>query len=130
MDKFVALVNSCGVKFDVWQDEKKGRSFTSLSGDDCQKLLKTLPEKLDGQLHEDTESSVMFLWKTFLDVVTHVETDVLGTCVEQKTRAFLSTFVELGKTKRNGYGKDRVTPYIHIFVHHAPAKHSEFRCLR
>ncbi|CAN7944734.1 unnamed protein product [Ixodes hexagonus] len=120
MGKFVALINSCGVKFDVWQDEKKGRLFTSLSGGGP---LKTLPEKLDGQLHEVTESSFMFLWKTSLDVLTHFETDVLGTCVEQKTRAFLSTFVELGKTKCKGYGKDRVTPYIHIFAHHASAKH-------
>lgn len=61
----------------------------------------------------------MFLWKTLLDMPTHFERDVLGMCVVQKMRAFLSTFVQLGNTKRKGYSKDRVSPYIHIYVHHA-----------
>ncbi|EEC08264.1 conserved hypothetical protein, partial [Ixodes scapularis] len=125
----VAAVSDCGVKFAIWQDEKKGRMFTSLSGGDCQKLLSDLPAKLKGLLHQDTESSVLFLWKTFREVLKHFETDVSGSNVEEKTRAFFRTFIELGRTKRKGYGKDRVTPYIHIFAHHAPVKHVEFGCL-
>ncbi|CAN7978288.1 unnamed protein product, partial [Ixodes persulcatus] len=126
MEKFIALVNSCGVMFDVWQDDRKGRAFTSLSGNDCQKLLKHLPDKLKGQLHQDTESSVIVLWTTFRDVLKHFESDTSRKDVEEKARAFFCTFIQPEKTKRKGYGRDRVTPYIHIFAHHAPTKHIRF----
>lgn len=63
--KFVDAIRERGVKFAIWQDKKKGRMLTSLSGGDCQKLLSDLPAKLKGRLYQDTESSVLFLWKTF-----------------------------------------------------------------
>ncbi|CAN8022967.1 unnamed protein product [Ixodes persulcatus] len=100
MEKFIALVDSCGVKFDVRHDERKGRAFTSLSGNDCQKLLKHLPDKLKRQLHQDTESSVIFLWTTFHDVLKHFESDTSGKDVEEKARAFSCTFIQLEKKQK------------------------------
>ncbi|KAH7972387.1 hypothetical protein HPB52_011591 [Rhipicephalus sanguineus] len=37
-------INNCGVKFEVWQDERKGMSFTSLTGGEMKRLLKLLPD--------------------------------------------------------------------------------------
>lgn len=109
----------------------KRKLFTSLSGTDSHKLLETLPEKLNNQVTcaEIWRHLVMFLWKTLLDMLTHFERDVVGMCVMQNTRAFLSTFAQLGNTKRKGYGKDGVAPYIHIYAHHAPVKNTQFKCL-
>lgn len=100
IEKFTALVNSCGVKFDVQQDERKGRAFTPLFGNDCQKLLKHLPNKLKGQLHQDTESSVIFLWTMFRDVLKHFESDTSRKDAEKKARTFFLYFHSAGKNQK------------------------------
>lgn len=129
MAKFIALINSLGVRFDVWEDDKKGHAFTTLTGDECKLLLRSIPEKAKGLLHSDTESAVLSLWSIFSDVMTHFEKNATGERVDQKTQQFLKTFLDLGHTSRKGYGKSRITPYIHILTHHASIKHEQFRCL-
>ncbi|CAN7946703.1 unnamed protein product, partial [Ixodes pacificus] len=121
------------MKFAVWHDERKGRIFTSLFGNECIKLLEHLPAKLRGILHCDTEQSVISLWEIFRSILLHFETNVTGGNVEEKARTFFRTFIELGNSARKGYGKSRtkvvLQPYIHIVAHHAPSKHVQFKCL-
>ncbi|KAH9384437.1 hypothetical protein HPB48_026444 [Haemaphysalis longicornis] len=45
----VAAINSCGVKFEVWEEEKNGRTFTSLAGGDCQTLLPAFTRQAEGK---------------------------------------------------------------------------------
>lgn len=52
----VDAINNCGIKFHVWEanEGNKGKTFTSVSGGDCERLLKALPEKRAGKLHPQT----------------------------------------------------------------------------
>ena len=65
LQNLIKIINTCGVQFWVWQDkaEDSGLSWTSLMGGDKQKLLKALPDKLDGCHPPDMISDVKTLWK-------------------------------------------------------------------
>lgn len=52
-------INNCGVKFEVLQDERKGMTFTSLTGGEIKRLLKLLPDKLPGHLPVQTEGKAV-----------------------------------------------------------------------
>ena len=70
VNHLVEVFKSCGVTFNVWQKvnaDNQGSGlygFTSLLGTDKKKLLKKLPEKLDG-LISDHESTVNVIWQKF-----------------------------------------------------------------
>ncbi|KAH9373356.1 hypothetical protein HPB48_018409 [Haemaphysalis longicornis] len=61
LKNIVAAVNSCGVKFEVWKEEKNGRTFTSLVGGDCRTLLQLLPDRLKGKLDTRAEHMTLLL---------------------------------------------------------------------
>ncbi|KAH9367162.1 hypothetical protein HPB48_014762 [Haemaphysalis longicornis] len=63
LDTLVCAINSCGVRFAVWKDERKGRNFTSLPGDACERVLKMLPGKLRGVIQPETEEKTIQLWE-------------------------------------------------------------------
>lgn len=121
-------INNSGVKFEVWQDERKGMRFTSLTGGEMKRLLKLLPDKLPGHLPVRTEEKTVVLWKLFDEVLEHLEHNVDECSIQNKVCEFFDTFLELGKECK-GYGRERVTPYMHILVHHASSKHETFKCL-
>ncbi|KAL1482737.1 hypothetical protein MTO96_033587 [Rhipicephalus appendiculatus] len=129
IDAIVHAINSCGVKFEVWKEEKKGKNFSSLPGNACERLLKMLPTKLKGKIDPSFEEKTIFLWKNLCEIFDHFEQNTTGESNEKKVSQFLETFLELGSLGNKGYGADRVTPYIHILAHHAPRKHEEFQCL-
>jgi hypothetical protein len=67
-------IKSCGVSFAVWKNKNEDGKvlglydFTSLMGDDKKKLLKLLPDKLQGILQPNGEETVKNLWKQFSDI--------------------------------------------------------------
>ncbi|KAH6933577.1 hypothetical protein HPB50_016532 [Hyalomma asiaticum] len=121
-------INNCGLKFEVWQDERKGMTFTSLTGGEIKRLLKLLPDKLPGHLPVRTEAKTVLLWKLFGEVLEQLEHNVDGRSIQNKASEFFETFLELGKECK-GYGPERVTPYMHILAHHASSKHETLKCL-
>ncbi|KAL3217706.1 hypothetical protein MRX96_032047 [Rhipicephalus microplus] len=121
-------INSCGVKFDVWHDERKGIAFTTLTGDEMKRLLKLLPIKLPGSHSAQTEAKTVRLWKLFEEVLDNFEHNVDGLSIQNKGSQLFENFLELGKECK-GYGSELVTLYVHILVHHATSKHETFKCL-
>lgn len=117
------------MKFDVWVDDRKGRKFTSLVGEDCERLLRRLPLQLQGKLQPQTEAKTLRLWILLEKILLHFNSDVTGSSVQKEALEFLELFVQLGRDGSKGYGKERVTPYIHILAHHASQKHESFGCL-
>jgi hypothetical protein len=73
VNHLVKVIRSCGVTFNIWEEvnaDKQGSGlydFTSLLGTDKKKLLKELPEKLDGVI-PDYESEVKLIWQKFSTV--------------------------------------------------------------
>ncbi|KAL3227681.1 hypothetical protein MRX96_003649 [Rhipicephalus microplus] len=128
LKRIIHEINNCGVKFDVWHDERIGMTFTSLTGGEMKRPLKLLPDKLPGSLPAQTEAKTVRLWKLFEEVLDHFEQNVDGLSVLNKAYKFFETFVELGKECK-GYGPERVTPYVYILVHHATSKHETCKCL-
>ena len=65
LQNLIRTINTCGVQFRVWEDkgEDTGLSWTSLMGGDKLKLLKALPDKLDGCHPADMVSDIKTLWK-------------------------------------------------------------------
>lgn len=103
-------------------------TFSSLKGSDKIKLLRQLPGKMSDLLQEETQTEVLQLWSTLLFLLEVFSTDKTGKEVQREANLMLDTFVRLG-SRRKGYGKERLTPYIHILCHHAPQKHKEQMCL-
>ena len=74
MEKFINTVRSCGISFDVWEKQNadgKGSGmydYTSLLGNDKKKLMKELPDKLEGIIHPDTSQTVIAIWKEFREL--------------------------------------------------------------
>ncbi|KAL3226066.1 hypothetical protein MRX96_004510 [Rhipicephalus microplus] len=128
LKKIIHQINNCGVKFDVWHDERKGMTFTSSTGGEMKRLLKLLPDKLPGSLPALTESKTVRLWILFEEVLDHFEHNVDGLSIQNKASQFFETFLESGKDCK-GYGPERVAPYMHILVHHAANRHETFKCL-
>lgn len=129
VEAIVGAINSCGVKFEVWEDERKGKNFTSIQGDACKRLFNMLPERLTGKLDQQTENKVISLWKMISRICDHFEHNVTGASIEQETTEFHETFLKLGELGQKGYGAERVTPYMHILACHASKKHENFKCL-
>lgn len=121
----------CGIAFNAW--EKGGaleeHSSTRLTGEESRTLLHTLPSKLKGVLHADTEEDVVLFWKQLVKMLSVFDTDQEDVHLTEETRVFMETFVRLGSTARRGYGEEAITPEMHVLCHHAPSKHVEFKCL-
>ncbi|CAH3172702.1 unnamed protein product [Porites lobata] len=136
LDSLVKAICSCGVSFSVWEKQNadgKGSGlydFTSLMGTDKKLLLEKLPAKLDGIISRATSTTVIKLWQDFNDIYKkdlHIKnpTDEDIDNYFAKVTAWVNLFQSLGG-KLEGYGKAKVTPYIHCMVYHIPyfmAKH-------
>ncbi|KAH8036417.1 hypothetical protein HPB51_000359 [Rhipicephalus microplus] len=128
LKRIIHEINSCGVKFDVWHDERKGMAFTTLTGGEMKRLLKLSPDKLPGSPPAQTEAKTVRIWKLFEEVLDNFEHIVDGLSIQNKASQLFETFLELGKECK-GYGPELVTPYMHILVHRAVSKHETFKCL-
>lgn len=129
--KLIAIIHDCGVSIHLFSsnDSKhQGRSFSSLTGTDVDVLLEKLPGRLRDVLHHDTAEDVVLLWNILREVLNVYKNDTSGSDVSARTKLFLDVFVRLG-ANRKGYGRDRVTPYIHIFCAHSAQKHVQLHCL-
>lgn len=72
VDATVPAINSCSVKFEVWQEEQKGKNFSSLPGNVCERLLKILPTILKGQIDPlFEEKTIFFMAKSLPDFSPH-----------------------------------------------------------
>lgn len=108
--------------------------WTSLVGSEKKKLLKNLPGKLKvlEVLHPETQDTVIKIWEDFLSVYLKVckpdagEGDALELHADAKE--WVQLFCSLG-TKRLGYEKTRVTPYMHSLVYHLPKFMQNYGCL-
>ncbi|XP_065182417.1 uncharacterized protein LOC135813127 [Sycon ciliatum] len=130
-EMLVTAISACGVSFSVWEKTNADGSgsgrldFTSLMGPDKKILLQNLPEKLEGSgaLNADTENDVLLMWTTFNDIYANLGkeefTDGEITQLEEKMKTWIKRFCELGFTAP-GFGKKRVTPYIHAMLFHCP----------
>ena len=64
LNLLVETIKSCGISFEVWKNKNEDGKvlglydFTSLMGDDKKKLLKHLPDKLQGILQPKSEETV------------------------------------------------------------------------
>ncbi|KAL3221008.1 hypothetical protein MRX96_029712 [Rhipicephalus microplus] len=65
LKRIIHEINNSCVKFDVWHNERKGMTFTSLTGGKMKRLLKLLLEKLPGSLPAQTQAKTAHLWKLF-----------------------------------------------------------------
>lgn len=78
LDDFVTLVQSCGVSFHVWTPKGSTEiEWSSLTGLDKIKVLKSLPEKLleSDTVNTDTKKGVVKLWTDFYSVYKFVNSD-------------------------------------------------------
>ncbi|CAB3983147.1 Hypothetical predicted protein [Paramuricea clavata] len=77
LSDIVTCIQACGVSFNVWEKRNgdgKGSGvydFTSLMGSDKKKLLRDLPDKLDGVIKPTQSESVIKIWKDF-DKIYHM----------------------------------------------------------
>ncbi|KAH9374208.1 hypothetical protein HPB48_013693 [Haemaphysalis longicornis] len=92
------------------------------------KLLRQLPGMMSDLLHEETRTEVLQLWPTLLFLLEVFSADKTGKDVQPEGNVMLDTLVRIG-SRGKGYGKERMTLYIHILCHHAPQKHKEQMCL-
>ncbi len=123
---------ACGVSFKIWVMPKTNNKldWTSLSGNEKKKLLKTLPEKLRAHpypfIHENTRLMVADLWSDFASIyfdilTTSTEvTEELSNSLFTKFCKWIDDFVQVGIRGREGYGKGDITPYMHIVAYHLP----------
>ncbi len=131
---------SCGVPgFKIWQNKTtKQWEWTSLTGVDKKKLLKNLPAKLLAHsfpcFHEDTRIQIANLWADFevlySDYINSpkVTTDNC-TKFHGLAKQWINDFISVG-TRREGYSKADISPYMHIMVYHLPylmALHSSLK---
>lgn len=125
------LLFDCGARIHIFGENQgpNGRMFSSFTGGDADILLQNLPPKLHGRLHSDTEATVLELWHTFRSLIIAFDNDTTGKDMQGSATKFMTLFTALGESKRKGYDATQITPYIHILAHHAPQKHSEFKCL-
>lgn len=125
---------SAGVPFEVWtsSDSRTSRDYawTSLTGTQKVKILKSLPPKLSTLLHTETSNTVANIWRKFsimYDELNAENTDdkELFSQAKEWMRLFLSL-----AGKRKGYAKKNITPYIHVLLAHAPYFVQEYGTLK
>ena len=124
-----STIRSCGVSFDIWEKtnaDGKGSGqydFTSLLGSDKKKLLKELPQKLQGIVQPDTVKVVMTIWEKFGEIYGIVTSKTPSREMIHnyflKAREWVNLFISL-KDKRVGYKRANITPYMHAMVYHIP----------
>ncbi|XP_020911538.2 uncharacterized protein LOC110249299 [Exaiptasia diaphana] len=130
LDSLVKTICSCGISFSVWEKKNAdGKAsgvydFTSLMGSEKKILLEKLPEKLSGVITPETSDSVIQLWKDFNNIYSHLLQMKSPTEDEiekyfSEVKAWVDLFVKLG-SQLEGYGKARVTTYIHAMAYHVP----------
>ena len=126
LQKLVTAIRECGVTFHVWEVKNADKSasgkydFTSLMGPDKKKLISHLPSKLEGcwELND-----VIQLWKGFREIYSDINLTQLPAADIDKLELFIAEWVDLFCTlgnNRPGYGKAKVTPYIHALAVHVP----------
>ena len=96
--------------------------WTSLLGSDKKILLADLPSKLINTLCPETVSTVVEVWTAFADiykVVSNWNPEKKPKQFFMKAKQWISLFLSLNG-KREGYEKNRITPYMHIMVTHIP----------
>ncbi|XP_074662584.1 uncharacterized protein LOC141915078 [Tubulanus polymorphus] len=129
----VRLIQECGVVFHIWEVRDpvtlKGTGkleWSSLQGSEFKKLFNQLPDKLSTSkiMHEDTMTDVLKLWADFISLHSYI-TSTGGTDIHnhlscfEKAKSFVNLFLSLG-SKRKGYKKANVTPYMHVLLYHVP----------
>ena len=128
LKNLIQVIRSCGVSFDVWEQKNadgkaSGRyDWTSLLGSDKKILLADLPSKLINTLRPETVSTVVEVWTAFADiykVVSNWNPEKKPKQFFMKAKQWISLFLSLNG-KREGYEKNRITPYMHIMVTHIP----------
>ena len=128
LKNLIQVIRSCGVSFDVWEQKNadgkaSGRyDWTSLLGSDKKILLADLPSKLINTLRPETVSTVVEVWTAFADiykVVSNWNPEKKPKQFFMKAKQWISLFLSLNG-KREGYKKNRITPYMHIMVTHIP----------
>ena len=139
LNNLQATVRSCGVSFDIWEKtnaDGKGSGiydFTSLLGSDKKKLLKELPNKLDGVIQPDTVEVVKTIWEKFGEIYSTVTNK--SPSIEmindyfQKAREWVNLFTSL-RDKRIGYKRANVTPYMHAMVYHIPTFLQNYKTIK
>ncbi len=124
LTRLVALINE-SVHFQLTEKTENGKTnltWTSLTGTAKKKLLKELPDKFRGLLHDETVEEVIQLWKDF-DKVINMAQHPDRSDAEYHLKYFdaahgwLKNFLSL-QGRRLGY--NRVTPYMHTLVWHIP----------
>lgn len=127
----VQHICNLGISFKVWEEtnadgKASGRyAWTSLIGDDKKKLLRHFPR------HENTINifqdkqlgkQVIDVWMGFSElynIITSWTPSQNAATIHLKAVSFIKSFLLLnGKMK--GFGRCRVTPYMHILVAHVP----------
>lgn len=91
-------------------------------GSDKKILLADLPSKLINTLRPETVSAVVEVWTAFADiykVVSNWNPEKEPKQFFMKAKQWISLFLSLNG-KREGYEKNRITPYMHIMVTHTP----------
>ncbi|XP_028513002.1 uncharacterized protein LOC110242751 [Exaiptasia diaphana] len=124
-------INDLGITFSIWEKlNAAGKSsgqknWISLVGSDKEKLLKLLPEKLKAMdvLFTETKSNAIKLWEDFFLLYQLICSTVIDNTTSNKIhengKQWITSFCSLG-SKRIGYGKARVTPYMHTIPYHIP----------
>jgi hypothetical protein len=128
VNHLIEVIRSCGVTFNIWEKmnaDKHGSGlydFTSLLGTDKKKLLKELPEKLDGVI-PDYENEVKLIWQKFSTVYAIVTcrdpSEEMVADYFLKAQEWVSLFISL-HGKVIGHKRANVTPYMHAMVYHVP----------
>ncbi|CAG2215584.1 unnamed protein product [Mytilus edulis] len=111
LEDFVTLVQSCGVSFHVWTPKGSTEiEWSSLTGLDKIKVLKSLPEKLleSDTVNTDIKKDVVKLWTDFYCVYKFVNSDdsvnFSGEEIFEKIKLWMLDFLSLeniGRSKRH-----------------------------
>ncbi len=129
LDNLKSTIRSCGISFEIWEKSNadgKGSGhydFTSLLGPDKKKLLKELPEKLEGLIRPMAAIETKIVWIKFSIIYSIVTcktpSEEMITAYFCKAQEWINSFVKLGD-KCVGYTRSKVTPYMHAMVYHVP----------
>ncbi len=125
VDQLVTLIHSCGIPFQVWdtKDKKSGYDFTSLTGDQTKRILKSLPEKLQDAtcITQACKENVISLWESFYVLYQKLSADVLTEAQIQSYFAEAKDWtIKYRELSHELEGFDTITPYVHIMMYHVP----------
>ena len=136
LTNLVIGINDCGISFNVWfkknadGSDSKILQYTSLVGAQKKKLLNQLPCKLHGYLYPETVCKIWTSFEEYYNFVSdfsltaHVAGDVF-----EKGKEWIELFCTL-RNVRPGYGKQWVTPYMHVMVYHVPFFIQKYGCFK